>query len=165
MLQVSSLPGVYALWVWSMVKIITPTGNMTSVNMSMAFSMNAVPAETYTQPAAFDPVIESSLRSMSRPLTKCPDKGAPDGLDSSRTLDWRDDGNLTRNFIPTGPVASCLETRSQNIAFPRMASEYMPCSVQVIEPWAVARSGAATRLQAKDAWTMKCGHGGRYNDA
>jgi hypothetical protein len=133
--------------------------------MSLQFSMNTIPAEAMTQPAAFDPSVESNLRSMSRPLSKCPSRGMPDAVVATGPLDWRDDGNLSRNFVATGPVATCLDTRSQRIDFPRMASEYMPCRVQVIEPWAADRRGAPTRLQAKDAWTSRCGSGSRFNDA
>lgn len=131
----------------------------------LAFTLDTTPLQTLTRPLPFDPDTESNLRSMSRPLSKCPERVAPNALIGGGTPDWRDDGNLSRNFLPQGHIGTCVETRSQSIAFPRMASEYIPCRVRVLEPWYAKREGAPTRLEARDMWSQRCGTGVRFDDA
>ena len=116
--------------------------------------------ESNTLPKPYDTDAESSLRSLGRVYSKCPQKSAPCSLGLARAQDWRDDGAVL-NYSPTDPIGSCQGARNQQIDFPRMASEYQPCNPTVLEDWNMW-TGTSTRSQAKDSWTSKCVTGNRF---
>ena len=122
----------------------------------MQYSLIRSPAdEILTRQVPFDTNAESSLLSLGRIYSKCPEQCRPTSLNGA-PLAWKEDSTL-KDYSPSGPIGSCYGARSQMIDIPRMQSEWQPCTSSVLEDWAVRIGGAPTRMQAKDRWSTDCG--------